>query len=211
MTDETKDIIVTTIAFRREKFERWDPFEVMPIPAEFLPFLGHIAISWGSFEANLGALIRALIKADNTKPAPNLRRLNFDQRSALCIDLLEKNLSRCPTVTAFVRTILADANRISANRNVLLHGSVRMSLGTSAEIGPLVRIIAEGTQRGKPVTLTLDFDGVEDMFFEIGHLSARVRLLSAGNLERHCTSQEISELRDFLHANLENPATNGVR
>jgi hypothetical protein len=196
--------------YDRDKVKQ--PFAAPPIPDEICTWIGKLAITWSFIELQIDELIAALAKVSVTPPPSNLERLNFKKRKELCRDLAKEVFSEDPQVLGTLQSILGDAADLHWRRNFILHGRLQSTLrapeilANGAPIG--ITIDARSRHNGRNTTLTFQDDGLERLFYDIGHVAGRLRnFVNAESGPAHLPSLEKQHLQDFLSANLPNPPT----
>jgi hypothetical protein len=170
---------------RRDKIRQ--PFTWVPMPPEFSPVLGQIALLWGQFEKYLNDMLTALLSYNGT-PIQQFwqSRLSYKQRTELFLAESAKTFACNPFLYLHFRQIISDAEAIQIKRNVLLHGTIEMethihNTTDTGEIGEVVvesKIVATGARKRQTIEMKFGFSELEDLFYDLGHLAGRLSTLN---------------------------------
>ena len=173
-------------------------------PIEFLIPAGRLVLSWSSVERSMDRLIaRMLIITGQSEPG--WQRRNFRKRKKLFRDLVKIAFHQNSFLEPYALETMNDAATLYWKRNVIVHGKIIMEMaGATRE----VRLIATGTHNGKTVSIRVLSDELEQLFYEIAHVSGRlIQLLSESPRIPGASSQDIQFLREFLRNSRPTPPT----
>lgn len=180
------------------------PSAPLAIPDRFCAPIGRIVATWGQFEAQFIDFLEAMIEQNGT--GTKIRR-NFPERVKRFRNEMKLCFSLLPGLLDYLESILTDATELQWKRNVVAHG-VYSSLvhvkkaANSPSVFVDVKMEASGVHKRKPVTLTLDKEGLENLYYKIAYLAGRMqRVAILGHSETFEPSHERSALQDFLRAN----------
>jgi hypothetical protein len=190
------------------------PMQWSPILPEFFPFLAQIALLWGEFERDFNDCIAALIKASNYNEE-DWSRLSFTARNGLFRDLSRQVFAGRHVIIRYFQNIFKDAANVQAKRNVLLHGRIVLynKIEFNKELGRqrmYTKIEANGLHGGKPRRMMFDLSAIENIFYDIAHLTGRVRSLLEADEKADDVSLPLPDrsfLRDFFANNRPHPPT----
>jgi hypothetical protein len=207
MKDLTSDSIVI-MGHDKERVKR--PFNAPPIPDGLCGWIGKLAITWSLVELQLDQLIKALLEASHTSAPDGWERRDFKKRKELCRDLAKTFFAGASSVISHLCTILDTAANLHWRRNIILHGTLSVTLTAMQDPG---RVWIEATlsahsRRYSGTTLVFNTSDVEDLFYEIGHVSGLLnQFMTVGDAPSSIASDDISRLQDFLRDNLPIPPT----
>ena len=181
------------------------PSAPLAIPDRFCAPIGRIVATWGQFEAQFIDFLEAMIEQNGTQSTQTPRF--FRKRVQRFRNEMKLCFAPLPGLLDYLESLLTDATDLQWQRNVVAHG-VYTSLvhvkkaANSPSVFVDVKMEATGVQNGKPVTLTLDKEGLENLYYKIAHLAGRMqRVAILGHSETFEPSHERSALQDFLRAN----------
>jgi hypothetical protein len=169
------------------------------LPADFVPAIGKLAVAWGFFEDAFDRFLEMLATAEGVHE-DKWRGLSFRRRRKLFSKLIACALGDCPSAIQLGAEIVRDSEPAYQNRNIVVHG--RLSTGfTNHDGSPIVSLVCVGRANRKEVQSDFTADQLDDMFYDIAHLSGRLHLLETGNLPLPPSSPEIPRLLAFLSTN----------
>lgn len=157
------------------------PMTWATVPSEALPFLAQIAVLWGSYERDMHDCVAALLRH---RPHPDYgtdpKRLGFSARNDLMRDQSAVVMQGRPELLRHFRKMFEDGANLHAKRNVLLHGRITLviKIRQDSELGiPKAQfsIEARGMHKGKERRMLFNTEKLEDMYYDIGHLAARMQ------------------------------------
>jgi hypothetical protein len=171
-------------------------FEGLKAPAVTPPsdgllygYVGQLAIAWGSFEADLNALLDAMLFAAGEDP----KRAHigpFRTRKDLFRRHMALAFATCPTICTTLDRVLAEAAQLHWRRNIILHGEI--STGPLDGSGILK---ATGEHNGKLIQLEYRSETLRAFLLRVAHMHG---LLQAIGEEPEPPSHERHFVRAFL-------------
>lgn len=187
-----------------DKSRAQSPSAPLAIPDRFCAPIGRIVATWGQFEAQFIDFLEAMIEQNRTDTKT---RRNFSKPVKRFRVEMKLCFAPLPGLLDYLESILTDATDLQWQRNVIAHG-VYSSLvhvkraANSPFVFVDVKMEATGTRKGKPVTLTLDKEGLENLYYKIAHLAGRMQSVAIlGHSKTFEPPHERSALQDFLRAN----------
>jgi hypothetical protein len=194
MSDAPEPFNTTSIIIDRYKLR--NPSHVPMLPAVFMAPVGKVAVAWGFFEAAFDRLLAALAAAEGL-PDDDWRGFSFRRRRKVFTKLMGHALNDCPSVIRLAAEIANDSQGAYSKRNLVVHG--QLSIGFSVEGGAqVVRLVCVGRANRQEVRGDFTVDELDDLFYEIAHLSGRVHALASAEVGQPPSSPETQKLRALL-------------
>jgi hypothetical protein len=181
------------------------PLYHLMLPANWMEFLGHVALQWGAFEQIFNEFLMALLKRNATILKSDVLALRFDQRKALFQDELAK-ASELNFLQKRFDLMFADADELYTRRNAILHGNICIEVQAGG--GPV--IMATGRRNKRLVTHRYTFDDLKVLAHDLAHLAGRMSEVAKGEQQLRIEPHERQRLRDFLRDNHPNPASGNM-
>jgi hypothetical protein len=170
------------------------PSVIMLLPDTFFPAIGHVVASWGHFETLFEDFLIALLKG-NSRDAGHWHARPFRKRRQLFIEEARIAFEGFPLIVEYFEAIMRDSVAIYLKRNLVAHGRL------SAQISPLkseTKLICVGNYKGQEVKETFNWDELDNLHYEIVHLSGRLQL---AHQDASLPSPDRSKLQAFLASN----------
>lgn len=181
------------------------PLYHLMLPANWMEYLGHVALQWGAFEQMFNEFLLALIKRNGITFKSDPLGLRFDQRKALFRDELPK-----ATELAFLQgrfdSIFLDAAELYQKRNTILHGNICIEV--QAGVGPV--IITTGRRKKQSVTHRYTFGELKILAHDLAHLAGRMSEMAKAEARLQIEPHERLQLQGFLRDNHPNPASGNM-
>lgn len=171
------------------------------IPPEFLPLIGTIAMSWGTYEQKFDVHVAALLTASGLmNHNPKWETLNYGKRK----DLFKKALRICysghPMLESYFSGVLDDSTSIQKDRNLIIHGKYAMKIQVRGVLPPLVFLFSQN----RKITKEYDPETLEQLGYDIMHLAGRLEACFSPDGAplppplQGFSSEDISLLREVL-------------
>jgi hypothetical protein len=180
-----------------------------PVPDEFIPEFGRVAVVWSDYESALEDLLIALLAATNYT-GQRWRGLSYEQRADLFMNKLKDVFTvNCPWVYTFVASTIEGARGLQRDRNLLLHGRLLMR-AIRTEYGVETSIIAYGRKKGQELSKSFTVRDLRNLFADIANATSRLRIFSFPkpllfemfqNVIPHAALLDIDFLQEFLQNN----------
>ncbi len=198
---------IDIMSYDKDRAKR--PFNAPPIPDVFCGWIGKLAITWSLIELQLDQLIEALLKASQATRPDRWERRDFKKRKALCRDLAKTFFAGASSVISHLCEILDAAADLHQRRNIILHGKLSVTLTAMQDPGRVwIEATLSARSRRYDKTLVFNTSDVEDLFYEIGHVSGLLnQFMTVGDVPSSIASDDKSRLQDFLRDNLPSPPT----
>lgn len=183
-------------------------FSFSAIPDHYNASLGRLISAWSRYELQVTEVLTALVAANESDPRISNE---FKRKSDRLRAEMKKQFSTYPTITAELSAILNAAADLNWRRNVIIHGelSVAMTINKELHEPPTAQVFMEATGKhnGNPVTLRLSKQDLDDFYWKMGNLTARLyRLLFDGKGALALPAEERAGLNCFVKAWRLNPA-----
>lgn len=181
------------------------PLYHLMLPANWMEYLGHVALQWGAFEQIFNEFLLALLNRNKTTLMGDMLGLRFDQRKALFCDELPK-ASELGFLRPRFDAMFTDAAELYPKRNAILHGNI--CINVLANVGPV--IVATGRKRKQPVVHRFTFDELKILAHDLAHLAGRMSEVAKGEQKLQIEPHERQQLLDFLRDNHPNTASGNM-
>ena len=189
-----------------DKARAKEPFKPVAIPDLFCAWIGKLTITWSDFEINFDEFLRLLVKAQNHPK--KWEKLNFKKRKNLFRDLTAREFGRIPEIATYIRQLLNMSGDLHWKRNFIVHGKMHamthtkfLEDATPPKIHVEHVLKMDGYHNGRPTTLSYKEGGVEDLFYQIGHLNGLLLSLLSAAESLPFSSENKSVLQAFLDRN----------
>lgn len=156
------------------------PFLIPLLPEVFQPLIGRILISWSVFEVMFDDFLGVLKDANNT--TLTVSGSSFRKRKQRFRQEMLVAFAEMPDVIRYCNNILEDSESPYMKRNLVAHGRLETSFRTIDDNGSLrseIRLHCRGQYRGKEIIREFSSDELDDVFYELGHLSGRLNAIKS--------------------------------
>jgi hypothetical protein len=117
----TRESVQLSLALNMGKLKF--PANPPPLPPEFYPLIGIVALAWGMYDVLFNRLLAALLAATGDATEPRWRAANYRRRRWLCRKNIRAYFSAESGLKNYLETLLDESAEIHNKRNAIIHRS----------------------------------------------------------------------------------------
>lgn len=177
---KTQEVRIKIQSIELQRFTDFD--SCAPLPHEFEQPIAHIAINWGLFEDFFKQLLDAMMRANSTEDRRALYH-SFESKAERMLEEL-KCFDCYPWVSIYIKQIIADAKRLQLDRNLLLHGNIKLRAhvtnnNNTTPIEVTLTIVASGRRKKVDVVEVFDLEKLFNLSYGIRRLLGRISVFNS--------------------------------